>query len=441
MTAARHCPVRFGGLSRRTPASSARSRSAFTPARIPRISGSHARSGVEAGCSARRSSICPESEVQASRGRMQRPRRSARHSSGTPRRTSRTNGSWSPRPGSSETRRWRPSGLRSSRPGNMPRAGSPSGRSRREHRVPWVAGYSLPEGRPAWLPAELVFLGDSVPAGKERIGYATSSGMACAEQADDAFVRGLCEVLERDAFMVVWANRLSLPRLDWTARRADPRARPEAVCPARAGLRGDRPLAVPPAADGARDRPRPGRLPRRARCRRRNGADHGARVVEGALGGVRGARRSAKLALLDDSAPTADRAVASFEDHIRFYADHGRAARTAFLDAEPATASRSAPIDPSRADLAGRPGCGAMRSRRGGGLERLCRRCHLSGCSLPRSHGREGARSGAVLARRCPRRALPWHGGRRLYHAACDAGLRPQPLAELGREPDPHPFP
>src|SRR5665213_2248030 len=29
-----------------------------------------------------------------------------------------------------------------------------------ETRVPWVRGYSLPDGSPAWLPAELVFLGE-----------------------------------------------------------------------------------------------------------------------------------------------------------------------------------------------------------------------------------------------------------------------------------------
>src|SRR3954454_13802736 len=40
--------------------------------------------------------------------------------------------------------------------------------------------------------------------------------MACAETVDDALVRGLAEGLERDAFMIVWANRLSLPLLDWT---------------------------------------------------------------------------------------------------------------------------------------------------------------------------------------------------------------------------------
>src|SRR5205823_13179253 len=86
-------------------------------------------------------------------------------------------------------------------------------------RVAWVEGRSLPRGEQAWLPAELVFLApiDGMDA---PIGYATSSGTACAESRTDAIVRGLCEILERDAFMLVWANRLSLPRLDWTNDQA-----------------------------------------------------------------------------------------------------------------------------------------------------------------------------------------------------------------------------
>src|SRR5665213_1931383 len=80
--------------------------------------------------------------------------------------------------------------------------------------VPWVRGCSVADRSPAWLPAELVFLGDLGNSGSTRIGYATSSGMACAEILDQALMRGLCELLERDAFMIVWANRLSLPALD-----------------------------------------------------------------------------------------------------------------------------------------------------------------------------------------------------------------------------------
>ena len=130
----------FGAPSRRTPASSARSRSAFTRAPTPASSGSRARSGVEAGCSAPRSSIWPESEARASRAATRRPQRSARHSSGTPRRTFRTNGSWSRRPGSWETRQSRPSGLRSSRPRSTRETGFPFRPFTARTRVPWVAG-------------------------------------------------------------------------------------------------------------------------------------------------------------------------------------------------------------------------------------------------------------------------------------------------------------
>jgi len=86
----------------------------------------------------------------------------------------------------------------------------------RNTRARWVEGRELTSGAPAWLPAELVFLGDVVRPGEQRIGYATSSGMACAESAELATERGLLELLERDAFMLVWSNRISPPRLDWS---------------------------------------------------------------------------------------------------------------------------------------------------------------------------------------------------------------------------------
>ena len=197
-----------------------------------------------------------------------------------------------------------------------------------------------------------MFLGDSVPAG-ERIGYATSSGMACAEQADEAFVRGLCEVLERDAFMIVWANRLSLPLLDWTAHE-----HVRAL---------DRRLFATLGLDYAAIDLSPfHRLPMvlgivraPAGCPGALGVGAGtAPTIERAwwkaLSEAFAARAaSAKLALLDEGAPTAGRAVASFEDHIRHYADHGHAAGTAFLDASRDRVPLGS-VSPSRA--ARRPG-------------------------------------------------------------------------------------
>jgi ribosomal protein S12 methylthiotransferase accessory factor len=86
----------------------------------------------------------------------------------------------------------------------------------RDRRVAWIDGWAVESGEPAWLPAELVFLADPVEAGAPRIGYATSSGAACAQCETDAVLRGLLELCERDAFMIVWAARLRLPLLDWT---------------------------------------------------------------------------------------------------------------------------------------------------------------------------------------------------------------------------------
>ena len=93
--------------------------------------------------------------------------------------------------------------------------GFPFRRFASDTRVAWVEGVALPEGRPAWLPAELVYLGDA-RLGERPIGYATSSGAACSETRAEALERGLCEVLERDAFMITWNAQLSLPLLDWS---------------------------------------------------------------------------------------------------------------------------------------------------------------------------------------------------------------------------------
>jgi ribosomal protein S12 methylthiotransferase accessory factor len=80
----------------------------------------------------------------------------------------------------------------------------------------WIDGRSLSTGEPAWLPAELVFLADVVRPGEQRIGYATSSGAACAPTPEEATLRGLFELCERDAVMILWAARLELPLLDWS---------------------------------------------------------------------------------------------------------------------------------------------------------------------------------------------------------------------------------
>lgn len=82
-----------------------------------------------------------------------------------------------------------------------------------DSRLFWTEGLDLATGQPVRVPADLVYLSD-VGGSRPRIAHATSNGLACAEDALGATERGLLELLERDAFMITWSNRLSLPRLD-----------------------------------------------------------------------------------------------------------------------------------------------------------------------------------------------------------------------------------
>jgi len=79
----------------------------------------------------------------------------------------------------------------------------------------FVEGTSLDDGSPAYLPAELVYLGRPPDAGPP-IGYSTSNGLACGPTFTEAVLRGLLELVERDAVMLAWKCCLSLPLLDWT---------------------------------------------------------------------------------------------------------------------------------------------------------------------------------------------------------------------------------
>ncbi|HEY4412845.1 MAG TPA: YcaO-like family protein [Gaiellaceae bacterium] len=91
--------------------------------------------------------------------------------------------------------------------------GFPYARFDRDMRLAWIEGVSLPRGKRAWLPAQLVHL-----AGHEDeppICRTTSSGLACHTTFEGATEAGLLELLERDAFMITWKARLSWPLLDW----------------------------------------------------------------------------------------------------------------------------------------------------------------------------------------------------------------------------------
>jgi ribosomal protein S12 methylthiotransferase accessory factor len=81
-------------------------------------------------------------------------------------------------------------------------------------RLSFTEAFSLLDGSPAFVPAQLVYL--HPPRKDERlIGYPTSNGLACGPTLEEAILAGLLELVERDAMMIAWSNRLTLPRLAW----------------------------------------------------------------------------------------------------------------------------------------------------------------------------------------------------------------------------------
>ena len=83
--------------------------------------------------------------------------------------------------------------------------------------VAWTWGWSLIRNRPTLVPASLVYV-PYFPCfreqGEQVAGPGVSTGLACARSLDQAVLKGIFECVERDAFMIVWMNRLRIPRVE-----------------------------------------------------------------------------------------------------------------------------------------------------------------------------------------------------------------------------------
>jgi ribosomal protein S12 methylthiotransferase accessory factor len=305
-------------------------------------------------------------------------------------------------------------------------------------RVRWVRGFAVPSGAPAWFPAQLVYLSwRRLATGEAPIAYATSSGTACACTPDEAVLAGLLELVERDAFMIVWANRLSLPRLDWTASTdlGELAARyfdPSGLSYAAVDLSGI--LDVPTVLGVVRGGDGPLGV----------GAAAAPTVEEAWLKALAEAFsvRSWVCSLpLDSRWPPGHvdfGDVRTFTDHVRFYADPERAAAADFLDCSAAARDVTCvpPLDGScvsdwidclgdRITAAGAAAYAVDVTAPDVAAAGLCVVKTLSPelCML------DVAYDGRFL------------GGPRLVRAAHERGLRPAPLAPGEINPYPHPFP
>ncbi len=318
--------------------------------------------------------------------------------------------------------------------------GFPFRRFRPETVVSWVEGFALPGGERAFLPAQLVYMPWRRQSPDEiRIGHTTSSGLACGATLEEAVLAGLLEVIERDAFMLVWRNRLSLPLLDWSAD-------PEVVELDRRYFAptGLRYAAVDlsvfldvPTVLGVVHGP-PGQL---------GAFGVGAASAPAVAGAWRKALAEAfsvQRWVRDVALEEPERvgrpasAISTFDEHTLFYADRNRALRAEFLASSPDRKATTA--------VAPLEGENVLEQ-----IEALARRLDDRGASAyavdvtsPDVRAADLRVVHVVAPELCPLDVVEgarFLGGRRMIHAAFEAGLVPRPLELSDLNPDPHPFP
>jgi ribosomal protein S12 methylthiotransferase accessory factor len=100
----------------------------------------------------------------------------------------------------------------------------------------WVRGHSLVHDNPIYIPAQAVSGSRSVRvhsgAMEPLIRPRVTTGLATWPQRTGAQLRGVLEIIERDAYMILWLNQLTLPRLDLSPlmQQSAPLARMVSVC-------------------------------------------------------------------------------------------------------------------------------------------------------------------------------------------------------------------
>jgi ribosomal protein S12 methylthiotransferase accessory factor len=92
--------------------------------------------------------------------------------------------------------------------------GWPYARWKKDADVAWITGVELPSQEPVAVPASLAYLICPPARVGDLFAPATSSGMAAGATLDSAVLGGLCELMERDAFLITWMNRLPAVELE-----------------------------------------------------------------------------------------------------------------------------------------------------------------------------------------------------------------------------------
>jgi ribosomal protein S12 methylthiotransferase accessory factor len=82
--------------------------------------------------------------------------------------------------------------------------------------VAWARAASLTRHQDCLVPACFIHVPYTPPfidRGERLVATAISTGTACSDSRGGALLKGICELVERDAVMIMWRNRLSCPRV------------------------------------------------------------------------------------------------------------------------------------------------------------------------------------------------------------------------------------
>src|ERR1700733_12901954 len=305
--------------------------------------------------------------------------------------------------------------------------------------VQWVPAVNLATGVETLLPSALCYLPEHLVPGESRITYSTSSGVACGATYGEALLSGLYELVERDAFVLMWYSALSLPLLDWSGVAELQEEEERYYAPTGARYRAvdmSDFLGIPTVMVTVRDpssfidlaigcaSARTPRVAGRKAMREAFQTHAWARQIRLERPG---------WGFRDDFTD-----IKSFEDHVAAHAIGTLSAQTSFIDA---SAERRHVDD--RAPVAG----ASVRAQIAALVERLRSRgldtyaldvtspdVHDAGLRVVRAFSPQLGRIDADYAYR-------FLGVSRLYTGAYEAGLLPQPLAPGALNPLPHPFP
>ncbi len=90
-----------------------------------------------------------------------------------------------------------------------------------QSRFGWTQSVSLIYNKKCLVPAQLAYILYEFSGGEPQIRQTTTSGAAAGDSWERAAYGAICEAVERDAFMILWLNRLSPKQIDLTALNSE----------------------------------------------------------------------------------------------------------------------------------------------------------------------------------------------------------------------------